>query len=342
MRKFTLSALLLPFVLVSLAAGSVAAQEPQNLSFMITRSNLNAFDNMQHQAAFDRIAERTSGRLSIQTIFSGSLSIKNSDWFRAVGKGDLAMSMIVGDYHAGDFPMLGLLQTPFLFRDQVEKNLAIAATFPIMQREANKLNVQLLANIPFGEVGFWTTEPIDDISKMDGVKLRAQAKLFSDMVEAIGGVPVPVAWAEAYTALQRGVAHGIFTGYESFTGANLQEVAPYAHRIFLSNQVVYVGINKDQWDAVRDADKVVVMEELGRASQIIQANIPNLISAQIEKQREGGLKGYAANPPAAWFDIMAEKVASPTLKAELERSGDVGLEMVAAMEAALGRPIMNR
>ena len=201
-------ALLFP---VALAAGPVAmAQEVNDLSFQIVRSNLNAFDDQQFHAAFERVAERTGSQLKVSTIFAGALPIESSEWLRAVGSGDLDMTMIVGDYHAGDFPLLGLLQTPFLFRDQVEKNLAINATFPIMQREANKRNIQLLTSVPFGELGFWTTEPVEDISSMEGVKLRAQSKLLSEMVEAMGGEPVPVAWAEVYTALPARSREGRF------------------------------------------------------------------------------------------------------------------------------------
>ena len=193
-----------------LTFGEAQAQEKQKWSCMIFRTNLNAFDDAQQQKAFDRIKKRTDGVLDVTTAFSGSLPIKNSEWFRAVSKGDLKCAVIVGDYHAGDFPLLGLLQTPFLLRDQVEKNLAIIATFPLLQREAHKLNVHFLANRPFGETGFWTTEPVDDITDVSGRKLRAQAKHYSLMAEAIKGVPVPVAWAEAYTALQRGLVKGYF------------------------------------------------------------------------------------------------------------------------------------
>ncbi|MBI1773871.1 MAG: TRAP transporter substrate-binding protein DctP [Proteobacteria bacterium] len=322
-----------------LQIGSVVAADPQRWSIMITRPNLNSFDDAQQQAAFDRIKARTQGSLDIKTAFIGSLPIKETEWLRAVRNGDLEMAMIVGDYHAGDFPLLGLIQTPFLFRDQAEKSIASAAAFPVMQREANKLNIQLLAMRPYGEIGFWTTEPVSDITKLAGRKIRAQAKLFSDMIEAAGGVPVPVAFAEAYTALQNGLVKGILTGYDSITGAKLHEVAPYAHNIKLSNQFQYTSVNKTKWDALPPETRLIVLEELGRAMQIIQANVPNLNNDEIAKQKAGGLKAYDPEPPAGWFELMSEKVAKPTLVAELKRSGAAGEDLLAAIEAAIGRKV---
>jgi len=315
------------------------APTPQKWSLMITRGNLNSFDDATQQRAFDRVKERTNGFLDVQTVFSGSLPIKGSEWLRACGAGDLEMTMVVGDYHAGDMPLLGLIQTPFLLRNQVEKNLAIAATWPIMQREANKLGVQLLACRPYAEVGFWTTEPISNIMDVGGRKLRAQAKVFSDMAEAINGVPVPVAWGEAYTALQRGLAKGIFTGFDSITGAKLYEVAPHAHRIFLSNQFPYIGVNKDLWDALPVETQLIVIDELSRAMVTVQANVPRLIESEIAKQRAGGLKTYEPVPPEGWFDLMAEKVAKPTLEEELAKSGAAGIELIAAIEQGIGRNV---
>lgn len=316
-----------------------SAQSPQKWSVIITRPNLNAFDDAQQQAAFDRIRVRTGGALDINTAPIGSLPIKDTEWLRALSAGDLSMSTLVGDYHAGDFPLLGLLQTPFLFRDEVEKRIAITAAFPILEREANKLNIHLLVARPFPEIGFWTTEPISNLTDLAKRPIRAQAKLYSDIVEAAGGVPVPVAFAEAYTALQRGLVKGIFTGYASITGSKIHEVAPYAYGIGLNNQIYLLAANKAKWDALPDKVKLIAMEELGLANQTIQASIPGAISSEIAVQTAGGLKGYKAEPGNAWFSLMSEKIVKPTLNSELARSGPAGEEVLTAIEAAIKRKL---
>jgi TRAP-type C4-dicarboxylate transport system substrate-binding protein len=315
------------------------AQASQKWSVIITRPNLNAFDDAQQQAAFDRIRERTGGALDIQTAPIGSLPIKDTEWLRALRAGDLSMAMLVGDYHAGDFPLLGLLQTPFLFRDEVEKRIGLTAAFPILQREANKLNIHLLAARPFPEIGFWATKPIADLTNMEGLQIRAQAKLYSDIVKAANGAPVPVAFAEAYTALQRGLVKGIFTGFASITGSKIHEVAPYAYGIGLNNQIYLLAVNKDKWDALPAPVKLITVEEVAMSMQIIQASIPNAISSEIEKQKAGGLKEYDAEPGDAWFALMAQKIVKPTLEAELARSGPAGEAVLTAMEAAIGRKL---
>jgi len=332
-------------IVVILLAGMIAftspsqAQSPQKLSLMIVRGNLNAFDDAEQQRAFNRVKERTGGLLDVQSVFAGSLPIKSNDWLRAVSGGDLDMAMLVGDYHAADFPLLGLIQTPWLCNNQVEKSMVIEATFPIMEREANKQNIHLLGCRPYAEVGFWTTKPVANILNMGGVKLRAQAKLYSDITEAIKGVPTPVEWAETYTALQRGLVGGVFTGFDSFSSAKMMEVAPYAHRIYLSNQFPYLGINKKKWDGLPPNVQLIVMEELSRAYVSAQAYVPQLIDDEIAKQKAGGLKAYNPDPPEGWFKLMNEKITKPTLEQELKKSGAAGQELIAVVEKTLGRSV---
>ena len=324
-------------ILSSLVPAS--AQAPQKWSVIITRPNLNAFDDAQQQVAFDRIKKRTNGQLDISTAPIGTLPIKDTEWLRALGKGDLSMAMLVGDYHAGDFPLLGLMQTPFLFRDEVEKRVAIAAAFPILEREANKLNIHLIAARAQPEIGFWATEPVSDLTDLGGRKIRAQAKLYPDMVEAAKGVPVPIPFPDAYTSLQRGLVKGIFTGFASITGAKLQEVAPYGYAIALNNQLYLLAANKAKWDALPADTKMIVVEEVAQAMLIIQASIPDAIASEITKQKASGLKEYTPAPSEAWLRLMTDKIAKETLKAEIARSGPSGQEIVTAMEAALGRKL---
>ncbi len=87
-----------------LAASTAATLASERWSVLITRPNLNAYDDQIQQQAFDRIKARTGGELDISTAPVGSLPIKETDWVRALQAGDLSMSVIVGDWHASDSP----------------------------------------------------------------------------------------------------------------------------------------------------------------------------------------------------------------------------------------------
>ena len=74
---------------LNLTVADAMAMDPQKWSMLIVRPNLDAFDDQQTQAAFDRIKERTNGELDMKIAFIGSLPIKEAEWLRAVGNGEV-------------------------------------------------------------------------------------------------------------------------------------------------------------------------------------------------------------------------------------------------------------
>jgi len=304
------------------------------------RGNISAFSDVVTENAYVRIKERTNGFLDIKTVPNGALPIKQNDQLRAVSDGQLEMCLGQGDYHSGDFPLWGITNISYLAQNQLEKAQIAEACRPIFESELNKMDVHILAYQPYVGVGFWTTEPFDNIMDMGGEKVRAQAKIYVTMLEAMNGVGVPVEWAECYTSLQRGLVKGVFTGFDSVTSAKLYEVAPYCTDIKQSALLPFIVVNKGKWDALPDDVKIIVLEELRDAMVVIQAQVPESIKGEIAKQMAGGLKEFNSDPPEGWFELMAEKVTKPVLIEEVAKCGALGQDVVNAIEKALGRKIL--
>ena len=53
------------------------------------------------------------------------------------------------------------------------------------------------------------TKPIKTIEDIKGLKFRImQNKIYADMFKALGANPVPLPWADLYSALEQGVVDG--------------------------------------------------------------------------------------------------------------------------------------
>jgi TRAP-type C4-dicarboxylate transport system substrate-binding protein len=320
--------------------GKQVDMKPQKWNYIMFRGNLTTFSDAHTQQAFDRIKSRTNGVLDIQTHPNGALPIKGPDQLRAVSEGQLEMCLAQGDYHAGDFTPFGIINVPFIARDQREKALVFEAVYPILQRELHKRNVHILAYQPYVGTEFVITDKVENIMDLGKRKIRAQAMVYSMIVEACKGVPVPIEWPETYAALQRGVVKGVMSGFDSITSAKIMEVAPYAHNIGMSHLFCMIVVNKQKWDSLPDDIKLIAMEELGNSMTAIQAQVSLNIDEEVEKQKKSGLKSYTANPPQGWFELMGEKVTKPLLLQELKKSGAIGQEMLQAIEKVLGRKII--
>jgi TRAP-type C4-dicarboxylate transport system substrate-binding protein len=316
--------------------------EPQKWLCVMFQTSLTDFVSQQWIAAFDRIKTRTNDLLSIEATPNGVLPIEQKDLLRAVMEGNLEMVMTDPAHHSGDYSLWQIFSTPFLLRSQVEKALVASAVLqPILQRDLNNMDVQLLAYIPEGPDGLWVSEKLDNLMDIKGLKIRAASEEYATIIEAINGEPIPIDWAETYTALQQGVVKGLITAYPPITMTKIHEVCPYAYYTGLSSSYHFLSANKEKWDALPDSIKVIVLEEIQLVTTTIQANIPEIERDEIGKQLATGLKEYQSVPPSGWFDLMDEKVAQPYLEQGLEKQGDAGVELITLMEQALGRKLVQ-
>jgi len=317
--------------------------EPQKWQYLIFDPSITSFQDMETQAAFDRIKERTGGLLDIKISPLGEIPIKGPDQLRAVAAGEIAMFLMFGGYHAGDFPFLALTDIPYTWFDEYERAKIYYLTLPIVEREANKLNLHIIPNPRTNEKRLlMLAEPIDSVMDLESRLIRSYGRSNSIVIEAIKGVPVTIAWSEAYTAIERGTAEGLLTGWEPLYHYKFMEVAPHGYNLnFMSNQQ-YITVNKDMWEALPKDVQDIVTEEIGVAGALNLAN-QSIYEGQLgDLMFEGGLKSLDMGPPPPeFFELMTEKVTGPMLAEILEQVGPIGDEFVAAMEECLGRKIVE-
>jgi TRAP-type C4-dicarboxylate transport system substrate-binding protein len=247
------------------------------------------------------------------------------------------MTELGGSYHAGDYPILGLIDVPYLFTNELEKYQVWEAVRPIIQREFLKEDIVILSYFPRFLQAFNTDEAVD-LMDLKGKKIRSYAAHIGMIIEAMGGTAVPVAWPEVYTALERGVANGLLTGADAIYANKFYEVVPYTYDVGLLHGIWLVSVNKGLWDQVPGDIKDIVYQELG-AWQGLSINIQAIEEKKIfDLMLEAGAKGFESAPPE-FYDLMREEVTTPMLADLLEKTGPVGEELVTAIEQALGKTL---
>lgn len=313
-----------------------AAMEPQKWNCMMYMAGLTTYNDIQLQAAFDRIKERTGGLLDMRLVPHGALPIKESEWGRAVAKGELEMCQFSGEYHAGDYPILGVLDIPFLFTNKHEKRLVWETARPILQPYFHEEGIHCLSYIPQAGQCFCANQAVD-LMDVKGLKVRSYSVMIASMIEAMGGVPVPVAWPEVYTALERGVADALLTGQEAIYNAKLHEVCPYSYDIGLLNGIYTIAVNKDLWDMLPKDVLIIVYEELaefeGLSAIYQERNMAKIFDLMLADVAPKG--GHEVAPPE-YRELMRKEVSMPLMREEVEKAGALGETLVTALEQALG------
>jgi len=314
-----------------------APMEAVQWDCMIYMAGITTFHDIEKQKAFDRIKARTGGLLDIREVPQGGLPIKAEDWAKAVGKGELGMSEMSGGYHSGTFPLLGIIDVPYLYSTKLEKRQVYEAVRPILQRELNKENIQVLFYRPAFTVALATTIPVDPMD-MKGAKIRSYSLANAKQIEAMGGVAVPIAWSEAYSALEKGVAEGILTGLDSSYSAKFYEICKYYYATGPLHGIWFLGCTKDQWDSFPKDVQAIVYEELSQWSGLgIAYSEEEMGNTMRLVEAEGVTVGY---PGPEFFDMMTTKVVKPFMAEEIAKTGEpLATEVVTAIEAALGHSI---
>ena len=313
------------------------AMEPVQWDCMIYMAGITTFHDIEKQKAFDRIKARTGGLLDIREVPQGGLPIKAEDWAKAVGRGELGMTEMSGGYHSGTFPMTGIYDVPYLYSSLLEKRQVYEAARPILQRELAKENIEVLFYRPAFTQALVCTKPVDPMD-LNGTKIRSYSKANAAQIEAMGGVPTPIAWSEAYSALEKGVADGVLTGLDSCYSAKFYEVAKYWYATGPIHGVWWLACTKDQWDSFPKEVQNIVYQELSQWSGLgIAYSAQEMENTWKLVEAEGVTVEY---PGPEFFDMMTQKVTKPFMKDELEKTGEpLATEVVSAIEAALGHSV---
>lgn len=299
--------------------------------------SMTAYYDVECQAAFDRIKERSDGFLSVKVVPNGVLPIKPADWIRAVKDGDLQMSYIGGDYHAADYPMWGVINVPYLYANKYEKRLAWDAARPILQREMHKEGVHILKYRPCANQSLNISKQ-KDIFDLEGLKIRSYSKPISRIIETLGGTPVSMASSEVATALERGTIDGVLTTASAILQLGWTKPLPYTYDIHLPLGIWAICVNDELWHSLPCEVQNIVHEELDQweAQIAMYAQIVDMPGVFEDMAAAGGIVEVA---PPELVDLMHEKVTKPSLAEEVEKAGAVGEEILSALEAALGRTL---
>lgn len=235
------------------------------------------------------VTERSKGELQVE-FHGGTLMTKEIDILNAVKAGNIAMGTPSGAA-ATIFPEMGVFLVGYLISsyDQAYKILNGKVGDQLDQIFQEKYGVKVMYYFDYGFRHFWNAKrAINEPRDLRGLKIRTQpSKVFTDTVNGIGAVAVPLGWAEVITAAQQGVIDGAdlpvvnmvplkayeVSKYYSMTGHN------YGSTLVVMNLAMWNGLTPDQKrlmaDASREAQEIMrrqteTIDSLAKAKEILE------------------------------------------------------------------------
>ena len=240
--------------------------------FTIQHACLNralSFCKVTETFYFPEVIERTKGQVNFVMSSFPELGLAGPDIPNLLGSGTLDMGSVVGPYVAGEVPALEIQYLFGAFTSRDQQYLTTAAIAPEVKQlledstGGGKLIVKEWAS--GNDIFFFSKEPLNTLEAFEGVKTRAFGTSISDWINGMGADAQFVAFAEVYTALERGILGAGVTGGDAGFGQRWYEVADYITGPLISWPANDMVMNKDIWEGLPPDLQAIVMEEAAKA-----------------------------------------------------------------------------
>lgn len=171
-------------------------------------------------------------------------------------------------------------------------------------------------------------EPAD----LAGLRFRVPGGHASDLIQALGGVPVQAPAGQIFEMLSRGVVDGVTITYEAITSFRLTEHVRFTTTMpgGIYNTSWFFVMNQAKWDALAPRDREAISAVSGEAfARLIGRAWNEADRAAIEQMRAAGIT-IAAGGEAL---VRAVKRASDALEARwIEQARGRGIDGAAVLE----------
>ena len=196
-----------------------------------------------------QVEEATGGKVKIQA-FHGQTLAKGKDMWDAVKTGITDIGWCFHGYWPGMTPLTDVISLPALpFRTAEQGSAALWQVYdkyPDIQKEFKDVKVLL----------FYTSEPytlitrdkpVKTLEDLKGMKIRMTGGPPTDMLKALGGVPMLIPMPDNYISLQKGVIDGMGAPWEAINVWRFYEVVNYYTEVPFPAVYFSISMNKNKW-----------------------------------------------------------------------------------------------
>ena len=211
------------------------------------------------------VAERTNNQLIINLTSFPELGISGADNMTLIRDGTLDIAEIYTGYVAGEVPALEIQSLWGMFKDHKAQYDATTVLTPDLERmiaEESGGSPIITHNWYVGiDQFFFCSEALTTPADFEGKKTRSHGAAISDWIEGMGADAQFVAFAEVYTALERGILDCGVTGADPAYGQRWYEVTTHMNGFLVSLFNDNVVMNATNFDKLPDDIKAILIEE---------------------------------------------------------------------------------
>jgi len=202
----------------------------------------------------------TNGRIIID-VYPGAVLGSEKETIEQTQMGVIDINRVSVSPVISVYPKMAVFALPYIFASREHMWEVLEGEIgQTMLSEIEPTGFIGLAYMDSGARSFYTVKkPINSPADLKGMKIRTQkSPVMMDMVEAMGGKPVPMAFEEVYSALQTGVIDGAENNPPSYYETSHYEVAKFYSLDGHAMVPEITLMSTKTWNALSDADKQII------------------------------------------------------------------------------------
>lgn len=286
MKKLVLFVLALALALVSVMAGAETT-----LQLGTTVNEQDSFQVAAEKFA-ELVKERTGGEYVIEIYPNGSLG-GEADMLESMSMGMLDMGIITSGPFVNYSKMMGVLDMPFLFANNAEAYKILDGE--IGQGLLDTLEEAGLKGLAYAERGFRnvtnSVRPVANAEDLKGLKLRVmENEVYTKTFSALEVNAVPMAWADALTALQQGTVDGEENPINVVHSYKLWESQKYMTLDRHSYSTAIITMSLDLWNGLDEATQQIFKQSAQEAAEFERAWVAEQEAGQLQEIKDNGIE----------------------------------------------------
>ena len=210
----------------------------------------------------DKVEERTDGRIQVRILPNGQLGSENENMEQLMA-GVISMTKVSAPGLATYNESYHTFGLPYIFDDPQD-------FYHVMDSEPMQEFFLSSADDGFVTITYYTSgarsfytvnKPIRTPADLKGLKIRVQdMKSQTDMLNALGGIPVAMAYGDVYTSLQTGIIDGTENNETALTTGKHGEIC----KVFSTDEHAMIPdvlvMSAKTWAAISPEDQEIILE----------------------------------------------------------------------------------
>ena len=277
-----------------------------------------------------RLSERTNGQVQFRITSYPELGLAGPDTLELFRDGTLSSATVYGSYLEQRIPTFGIQNLYGLYsspEQEFEGSQAIIKDIEeMMQAETGGAIMNHSWYAGYDQF-FFCRRPLQEPQDFEGIRFHSHSQTLSDWISGMGGAAQFFAFAEVYTALERGIVDCGIMGADAALAQRWYEVTDYISGPLPSFPFNANVINREVWNSIPADLQQIILEEAAKSEleALRLAAVQNEVG--LRRNIDSGLEFVSFSPEmtAHSMDVAVNNV----IPAWVNRVGDTGHPIIA-------------